>query len=92
MLISLNWLRDFVEIPSSITPEELGLRLTMHTVEIDGIEKQRKNLEGVVVGEDYRRLKADMGYTLLKIEKVNGNKLREEVVLHLLIRILIQVV
>ena len=51
MLISLNWLRDFVEIPSSITPEELDLRLTMHTVEIDGIEKQGKNLSGVVVGE-----------------------------------------
>ena len=40
MFISLNWLKDFIEIPKSITSEELGLRLTMHTVEIDGVEKQ----------------------------------------------------
>ena len=51
MLLSLNWLKDFVNIPKNITPEELGLRLTMHTVEIDGIEKQGENLDGVVVGE-----------------------------------------
>ncbi|MCG2695434.1 hypothetical protein L6248_00675 [Candidatus Parcubacteria bacterium] len=43
MYLSLNWLKDFVNIPKSITPEELGLRLTMHTVEIDGVEKQADN-------------------------------------------------
>ncbi len=42
MYISLNWLRDFVEIPDSITPEELALRLTTHTVEIEKIEKNSK--------------------------------------------------
>ncbi|MFH1838608.1 MAG: phenylalanine--tRNA ligase subunit beta [Candidatus Kuenenbacteria bacterium] len=51
MQLSLNWLKDFVDIPKSITPEKLGLKLTMHTVEIDGIKKQAENLDGVVVGE-----------------------------------------
>ncbi|MFH1233034.1 MAG: phenylalanine--tRNA ligase subunit beta [Patescibacteria group bacterium] len=51
MQISLNWLKDFVEIPKTLTAEELGLRLTMHTVEIDGIKKQADKLDGVVVGE-----------------------------------------
>ena len=40
-------------------------------------------VEGVVVEDDYQRSKADMGKTLLRIEKLNGNKLREEVVLSL---------
>ena len=51
MFLSLNWLKDFVDIPKSITPEQLGLKLTMHTVEVDGIKKQGENLENVVVGE-----------------------------------------
>ncbi|MBU2008170.1 hypothetical protein KJ797_01245, partial [Patescibacteria group bacterium] len=51
MYLSLNWLKDFVDIPQSIDPEELGLKLTTHTVEIDGIKKQAEKLDGVVVGE-----------------------------------------
>ncbi|MBI4652726.1 phenylalanine--tRNA ligase subunit beta [Candidatus Kuenenbacteria bacterium] len=51
MQLSLNWLKNFVNIPETLTPEELGLKLTMHTVEIDGIKKQAENLDGVVVGE-----------------------------------------
>ncbi|MBA3047081.1 phenylalanine--tRNA ligase subunit beta [Patescibacteria group bacterium] len=51
MYLSLNWLKDFVNIPKSITPEELGLRLTMHTVEIDGVEKQADKLAHIVVGK-----------------------------------------
>ncbi|MBU4319419.1 MAG: phenylalanine--tRNA ligase subunit beta [Proteobacteria bacterium] len=51
MYLSLNWLKDFVNIPKSITPEELGLRLTMHTVEIDGVEKQADKFANIVVGK-----------------------------------------
>lgn len=51
MLLSLNWLKDFVKISSDVTPEELGLRLTHHTVEIENMERQGKNLDKVVVGE-----------------------------------------
>src|SRR3989339_794306 len=51
MLISYKWLKQFVDLPDSLTPEELGLRLTMSTVEVDGILKQGKGLEDVIVGE-----------------------------------------
>jgi phenylalanyl-tRNA synthetase beta chain len=65
MQLSLNWLKDFVEIPESLTPEQLGLKLTMHTVEIDGIKKQAENLNNIVIGK------------ILKIEKhPNADKLK----------------
>jgi len=51
MYLSLDWLKDFINIPKSITPEELGLRLTMHTVEIDSVEKQADKFKNVVVGK-----------------------------------------
>ncbi len=51
MYLSLNWLKDFVNIPKSITAEELGLRLTMHTVEIDSVAKQADKFTNIVVGK-----------------------------------------
>lgn len=51
MNLSLNWLKDFVEIPKKITPDELGLKLTMHTVEVDGVHKQADKFSNVVVGK-----------------------------------------
>ncbi len=65
MLISLNWLKDFVDIPKKITPEDLGLLLTTHTVEIDGVENQAEKFKNVVVGK------------ILEIEKhPNADRLR----------------
>jgi len=51
MYLSLNWLKDFVDIPKKITPEELGLKLTMHTVEIDSVQKQSDKYKNVIVGK-----------------------------------------
>ncbi|MDO8260470.1 MAG: phenylalanine--tRNA ligase subunit beta, partial [Candidatus Magasanikbacteria bacterium] len=51
MYLSLDWLKDFVEIPKNISPDELGSRLTLHTVEIDGVEKQADKFANVVVGK-----------------------------------------
>ncbi len=51
MFLSLNWLKDFVNIPKSLNPQELGRLLTMHTVEIDGIEKQADKFKNIVVGK-----------------------------------------
>ncbi|PIR13076.1 phenylalanine--tRNA ligase subunit beta [Candidatus Falkowbacteria bacterium CG11_big_fil_rev_8_21_14_0_20_39_10] len=51
MYLSLNWLKDFVKIPKSVTPEVLGLRLTMHTVEIDSVAKQADKYKNVVIGK-----------------------------------------
>lgn len=51
MLLSLNWLKDFIKIPKGITPEDLALRLTMHTVEVEGWSDQSTSFAGVVVGK-----------------------------------------
>jgi phenylalanyl-tRNA synthetase beta chain len=65
MYISLNWLKDYVTIPENISEKELALKLTMATVEVDGVESLSKNLDNIVVGR------------ILNIEKhPNADKLR----------------
>ncbi|HZE12990.1 MAG TPA: phenylalanine--tRNA ligase subunit beta, partial [Chthoniobacterales bacterium] len=47
MKFSVNWLREFVELPSSV--DELADLLTMAGIEIEGIEKRGANFDKVVV-------------------------------------------
>jgi phenylalanyl-tRNA synthetase beta chain len=49
MKFSVNWLREFVELPSSV--DELAELLTMGGVEIEGIEKRGANFDKVVVAQ-----------------------------------------
>lgn len=51
MLLSLNWLKDFVHIPRGLSPEELGQRLTMYTVEVESVMKQADKFKNVVVAK-----------------------------------------
>lgn len=51
MLLSLNWLKDFIDIPKSISPRELGERLRLHTVEVEKVEEQANRYKNVVVGK-----------------------------------------
>lgn len=51
MLVSYKWLKEFVNLPDSLAPEEVALKLTMSTVEVESIKKLGENLGGVVVGE-----------------------------------------
>ncbi len=38
MLISLNWIRDFVDLPADLDPRELAERFTVTTAEVEGVE------------------------------------------------------
>src|SRR5690625_3807338 len=49
MLVSLNWLKDYVDY-GSLSPEELGEKITKSGIEVDGIEYIADKLENVVVG------------------------------------------
>jgi phenylalanyl-tRNA synthetase beta chain len=49
MRVSLNWLKELVDI--DLTPEELGKILTIAGFEVEGIEDLRTLAEGVVVGK-----------------------------------------
>ena len=51
MYLSLNWLKDFLVVPKSVKPEDLAKRLTMHTVEVEGVERQADRFDNVVVGK-----------------------------------------
>ncbi|MBW1850674.1 MAG: phenylalanine--tRNA ligase subunit beta [Deltaproteobacteria bacterium] len=47
MKISLNWLKDYIDLDMS--PDELGHLLTMTGLEVEGIEPAGQSLDGVVV-------------------------------------------
>jgi phenylalanyl-tRNA synthetase beta chain len=50
MNISLSWLKKYIDL-KGIDPKELGLKLTLSTVEVEEVKNLTKNLDGVVVGE-----------------------------------------
>ncbi len=53
MRVSLNWLKELVDI--SLTPEELGKILTIAGFEVEAIEDLRANADGVVIGKVLQR-------------------------------------
>lgn len=48
MRVSLNWLKEYVDI--SLNPEDLAHLLTMVGLEVEGLEAHGEGLEGIVVG------------------------------------------
>lgn len=65
MLLSFNWLKDLVELSSRQSPEELASTLTLHTVEVESVQKESDKYKNVVVAK------------ILKIEKhPNADKLQ----------------
>ena len=49
MKVSLNWLKDYVDI--EMPPDELGQALTMTGLEVEGIETTGQSLEDIVVAK-----------------------------------------
>ncbi|MDO4690084.1 MAG: phenylalanine--tRNA ligase subunit beta [Fusobacterium sp.] len=49
MLISLNWLKQYIDIKENV--EELAFALTMIGQEVEAIETQGKHLDNVVIGQ-----------------------------------------
>lgn len=88
MLISLNILKKFVDIPEEVSPEEIANLLTMKTMEMEGWEQMGRYWEDVLVGEvksvekhpEADRLsicKVDIGKEPLLNIVCGGNNLRE---------------
>lgn len=48
MLISLNWLRDFVDLPENLDPHELAERFTMVCAEVEGVERIAVGAQGLI--------------------------------------------
>lgn len=51
MRISYNWLKEFVQLPASITAREVAEKLKMSTVEVEDIIEMGAQLANVVVGK-----------------------------------------
>lgn len=51
MYLSYKWLKELAEIPKDVSPEILKDKLTLHTVEVEGVERQRDRFRNIVVGE-----------------------------------------
>ena len=50
MKLSLNWIKDYVDIPENIELSQIAYDLTMSTVEVEGMVELRKEFEGMIVG------------------------------------------
>ncbi|MBI4098621.1 MAG: phenylalanine--tRNA ligase subunit beta [Candidatus Magasanikbacteria bacterium] len=79
MIISLNWLRQFVKLPSDIDPADIAERLVMHTAEIDRWWRQDEFLDNVVVGR-VLSVKAHPNADKLKLCTVTDGKEKYQVV------------
>jgi len=51
MYLSLNWLKQYVELPKNVTPAEFALKFTMSTVEVEGVENEGEFFSNIVVGK-----------------------------------------
>ncbi|WP_319549270.1 phenylalanine--tRNA ligase subunit beta [Desulfogranum marinum] len=51
MNISINWIKDYVDLPKDISPEELGVKFTLATCEVEGVETTGAHLEQIKVVE-----------------------------------------
>lgn len=50
MKISLNWIKEFVNLPEDITPDKILYDLTMSTVEVEGYEDKSTSLNYMYIG------------------------------------------
>ncbi len=50
MLVSLNWIREYVDLPADLSMEKLAYDLTMRTVEVEGTYDPAEGLDGIVAG------------------------------------------
>ncbi len=50
MYVSLNWLKDFVDIDKNLNPKDLGNLLTLKTAEIEDVIDQSRTFDNMVVG------------------------------------------
>ena len=70
MYLSLNWLKDFVSIPRSVSVQEVADKLTLHTVEVEDIVKQAEKFDSVIVGK-ILEIKKHPNADKLQVAKVN---------------------
>jgi phenylalanyl-tRNA synthetase beta chain len=51
MKISLDWLKDYIDLPESLDIKKLAYDLTMSTVEVEGAEATAEKFNNIVIGK-----------------------------------------
>jgi len=51
MLISLQWIRDFVDLPAGLDPRDLAERVTVTTAEVEGVTPIRIDAQGLIAAK-----------------------------------------
>ncbi|MEK6675503.1 MAG: phenylalanine--tRNA ligase subunit beta, partial [Planctomycetota bacterium] len=68
VLISLNWIRDFVDLPADFDPKELAERFTRTTAEVDGIHSVQISAKGLIAAKVGRVMPLSDGKNLSSVE------------------------
>jgi phenylalanyl-tRNA synthetase beta chain len=51
MYLSLNWIKNYISLPKGVDNKQIGLDLTMSTVEVEEIINQEDKFKNIVVGK-----------------------------------------
>ncbi|MCG8405108.1 MAG: phenylalanine--tRNA ligase subunit beta [Phycisphaerales bacterium] len=73
MIISYNWLKDFVDIPTGLDPRELALQFTTTTAEVEDVEHVEPNFSGLVAAR-IESVRQQAGEDKLKTVIVDAGK------------------
>ncbi len=80
MKISLQWIKEYVDLPSDLTAEQIAYDLTMSTVEVEGWDDTSSLFDNILVGQ-ISAVKAHPDADRLKVCDVNlGNGETKEIV------------
>ena len=93
MLISFNWLSQYLQLPGGVTPEQVAEKLKLSTVEVEKVERLGANLEKIVIGKVLKMEKhpnadkllvceVDIGQEKLQVV-CGGSNVREEMLVAL---------
>lgn len=74
MLISLNWLKEYIDLDENISIEELEKALTMIGQEVEKIEKQGENLEKILTAKILKLEKHPNADSLTLCQVDNGTE------------------
>ena len=78
MLISLNWIRDFVDLPSDLDPQQLAERFTRTTAEVDGVSQINIDAKGLIAARviEAKNLPDTRNLRLVTLDVGNGKQMQ----------------
>ncbi len=80
MYVSLNWLREFVDLPKNVDHSAIAELLTIRTAEVDRVIDKSKDLDGIVVGKVLEVSKHPDADKLWVVQAATGTTVTTQVV------------